>query len=130
MKQFDWRKNNNVGIHLMNFSSNEEYQRSAINRFYYSCFGPAKKYYEQAFRRILPSDNAHSILIEELINSPFFEEQQLGFKLKHLRRLRNRADYNSKSQSFSVKSSQKVVNEIFLIIDRLQNHPIRLMKNS
>ena len=29
---------------------------------------PAKEYYERAFRKILPSDNAHSILIEELIN--------------------------------------------------------------
>lgn len=78
MSDFDWKKNKDVGIHLMNHSSKEEYQRSSISRFYYSCFGLSKEYYENSFRRILSTRDAHKTLINELKNSPFFEEQQLG----------------------------------------------------
>lgn len=118
MSDFDWKKNKDVGIHLMNHSSKEEYQRSSISRFYYSCFGPSKEYYENSFRRILSTRDAHKTLINELKNSPFFEEQQLGKKLKKLRAQRNRADYNKKSQHFSVVKSKRIVEDIFSIFRR------------
>lgn len=85
MSTFDWKKNKDVGIHLMKYSSKEEYQRSSISRFYYSCFAPSKDYYEHAFRRILSTKDAHQTLISALKNSPCIEEQKLGRKLKKLR---------------------------------------------
>lgn len=128
MKKFDWKNNEKVGTHLMKYSKKEEYQRSAISRFYYSCFGPLKEYYEKSFRRTLSSKDAHSTLIKELQNSPFIEEQKLGIKLKNLRNMRNLADYNPKSQKFPLNRSRKNVKEIFLILNSLKNHPLRLMK--
>ena len=47
-----------------------------------------KEYYENAFRRILPSKEAHKTLINELKISPFIEEQRLGKKLKKLRQMK------------------------------------------
>ena len=128
MSDFDWKKNKDVGIHLMNHSSKEEYQRSSISRFYYSCFGPSKEYYENSFRRILSTRDAHKTLINELKNSPFFEEQQLGKKLKKLRAQRNRADYNKKSQHFSVIKSKRIVEDIFSILEGLKKHPVRIIR--
>ena len=128
MSSFDWKRNRNVGIHLMGYSSKEEYQRSSISRFYCSCFGLAKEYYENAFRRILSTKDAHKTLITDLKNSPFLEEQQLGKKLKKLRAQRNRADYSRKSQSFSVKKSKRTVDDIFNILNTLRKNPVRIMK--
>lgn len=113
----------------MNYSSKEEYQRSSINRFYYSCFGPVKDYYETAFRKTLPSKNAHQTLITELETSPFIEEIKLGKTLKNLRNQRNIADYNQKSQKFPLKTSKRNVEKIHSILKKLENNPIRLMKN-
>ena len=87
------------------------------------------EYYEKAFRRILPSKNAHNTLINELENSPFIEEQKLGKKLRNLRKLRNHADYNSKSKNLPVKKSKKDVEKIFSILEDLKNNPIRIMLN-
>ncbi|MBR4448366.1 hypothetical protein [Methanobrevibacter sp.] len=128
MNVFDWKKNADVGVHLMSFSNKEEYQRSSISRFYYSCFGPSKEYYEESFRRILSRNNPHATLITELKNSPFIEEQQLGKKLKKLRSQRNRADYSEKSQDFPVAESKRIVEDIFKLLDELKSHPLRIMK--
>lgn len=129
MSYFDWKKNKDVGNHLMKYSSKEEYQRSAVNRFYYSCFGPVKEYYEKAFRKTLPSKDAHQTLINSLKNSPFVEEVQLGKRLKNLRNQRNTADYNKKSQRFSIKESKRNVEKIHSILDKLKKNPVRIMKN-
>jgi hypothetical protein len=106
MSIFDWKKNYDVGVHLKDCSGKEEYQRSSISRFYYSCFDPSKEYYEKSFRRFLSTRDAHKTLIIELISSPFIEEQQLGKKLKRLRSQRNIADYNDKSWNFEVEKSK------------------------
>jgi hypothetical protein len=128
MTAFDWKRNRDVGVHLMKYSTKEEYQRSSISRFYYSCFGPTKEYYENAFRKILSTKDAHKTLINELKNFPFLEEQRLGKKLKKLRTQRNRADYNKKSQNFSVEKSKRTVEDIFSILSDLKKHPVRIMK--
>lgn len=129
MSYFDWKKNKDVGNHLMKYSSKEEYQRSAVNRFYYSCFGPVKEYYEKAFRKTLPSKDAHQTLINSLKNSPFVEEVQLGKRLKNLRNQRNTADYITKSQKFSLKQSKRNVEKIHSILDKLKKNLVRIMKN-
>ena len=128
MNIFDWKKNSDVGINLMNFSKREEYQRSSVSRFYYACFGPLKEYYEESFRKILSTKDAHKTLILELISSPFIEEQLLGKKLKKLRFQRNMADYNEKSQDFEVEKSRRIVEDIFNILNELKDSPLRLVQ--
>ena len=109
MTVFDWKEFYNVGNHLKNYSKEEAYQRSAICRYYYSCFGPVKTYYEQSFRKTLSSIDAHTSLIKALKESPFIEEQRLGRKLDGLRKNRNFADYKSgKLNNNLVPDSKKI----------------------
>jgi hypothetical protein len=63
---FDFKKYYNVGTHLKDYSSKEEYQRSSISRYYYSVYHPVKDYYEKSFRKILSSQDSHS----KLLNHP------------------------------------------------------------
>ena len=130
MSQFDWKELYDVGNHLNNYSKDETYQRSSIGRYYYSCFGPVKEYYEKSFRKTLSSDDAHSTLINILKNSPYVEEQKLGKKLDNLRKNRNFADYKSyELKKEVVFNSKKFAEEIFLMLDDLYRNPLRLMKN-
>lgn len=131
MSHFKWKKFYGVGNHLDNYSKEEAYQRSAIDRYYYSCYGTIKNYYEKSFRKTLSAkDNPHRTLIDILMHSPFVEEQKLGKKLKILRDNRNYADYNSKKINKTFTSqSKKCAEEIFLMLDALYAKPLRLMKN-
>jgi hypothetical protein len=129
MTVFDWKEFYNVGNHLKNYSKEEAYQRSAICRYYHSCFGPVKKYYEQSFRKILCSKEAHINLIKALKESPFIEEQRLGKKLDELRKNRNFADYKSGQLNNNlVHDSKKYAEEIFMMLNWLYTNPLRLMK--
>ena len=126
MSIFDWKKFKKVANHLLNYSNEEEYHRSSIGRFYYSSFGPLKEYYEKTFKRILPSKNSHQILINELENSPFIEEQELGKDLRKLRKLRNYADYNPKKIHENVVfDSKEDAEKIFKNLEYLKNNPLR-----
>ncbi|WP_298524173.1 HEPN domain-containing protein [uncultured Methanobrevibacter sp.] len=130
MASFKFDKYYNVAKHLQDHSTDEEYQRSSISRYYYSVFHPAKQYYEDSFRRTLPSDHAHTILIDALENSPFEKEKELGEKLKILKRNRVHADYRkSELRDNQLKTSKKKAEEIFILLDELIKHPVRLMKN-
>ena len=131
MKHFNWREFFDVGNHLKNYSKKESYQRSAICRYYYSCYDPVKSYYESSFRKTLSTtDNPHRTLIKLLKNSPFVEEKKLGKRLEDLRDNRNYADYNPKKLNKTMTSESKIyAEEIFKILDGLHKNPLRLMKN-
>ena len=127
MTVFDWKEFYDVGNHLKRYSKKEAYQRSAICRYYYSCFGPVKNYYEKSFRKTLSSKNAHTHLIDALKNSPFIEEQKLGKKLDDLRKNRNFADYRlGKLNNNFVFDSKRYAEEIFEMLDELDKNPLRL----
>lgn len=128
MSQFDWKEFYNVGNHLNSYSKKESYQRSAIGRYYYSCFGPVKNYFEKSFRKTLSKNDAHATLIRILVNFPFIEEQKLGKKLEELRDNRNIADYNPKNiKKHLVSDSKKDAEEIFQMLDELYRNPLRLI---
>jgi hypothetical protein len=129
MTVFDWKEFYDVGNHLKNYSKEEAYQRSAICRYYYSCFGPVKNYYEQSFRRPLLSKDAHANLIKALKESPFIEEQRLGKKIDELRKNRNFADYRlGKLSNNLVSDSKNYAEEIFIMLKGLYANPLRLIK--
>ena len=121
MMSFDWEKFYNVGLHLMEYSDDEAYQRSAIGRFYYACFGISKQYYEDSRKHILPSINAHSTLIKEFENSNSKSERHLGQYLRHIRRYRNNSDYELKFRQTNVRKSKKIADEIFKILNSEDN---------
>lgn len=127
---FDWKKFYNVGIYLLNYSDEEEYQRSGIGRLYYACFGESKVYYEKAFLRILPSKDSHAVLIKELEDSIYDKEQELGGYLRKLRNSRNRADYKSKLHPNDVKNSKNNAKLILDILNEVNKNPVRpIFKN-
>lgn len=129
MTVFDWKDFYDVGNHLKIYSKQEAYQRSAICRYYYSCFGPVKNYYEKSFRKTLFSKNAHTKLIDTLKKSPFIEEQKLGKKLDELRKNRNFADYRlGKLSKNLVLDSKMYAEEIFQILDNLYKSPLGITK--
>lgn len=126
---FDFKKFYDVGTHLKDYPSAEEYQRSSISRYYYSVFHPLKEYYENSFRRVLSSQDSHKTLIEELENSPFKEEKILGEKMRNLRNNRNYADYNKKElRKIKVRDSKDKADEILSQLNYLIKHPLRIMK--
>ena len=49
-----------VGECLRNISHDEEYQRSAVGRYYYAAFGLVKNYFESNHHIKVPSHNGHS----------------------------------------------------------------------
>ena len=61
---FDWSKFYDVGKCMKNISEREEYQRSAVGRYYYAAFGLVKNYYENKYNKIVPSNDSHSFLIK------------------------------------------------------------------
>ena len=130
MNSFNFEKLYLVGNHLKSHSKAEEYQRSAITRYYYSIFHPVKEYYEKSFRKILSSQNSHGTLITELENSPFEEEQKLGEMMRILRNNRNRADYSKKTINKNLaKNSKKKTDDTKSQLNMLIKHPLRPMKN-
>lgn len=127
MQSFDFKKLYAVGNFLKNQSKKEEYQRSSINRYYYSIYDPVKDYYEQSFRKVLPSKNGHSILIGQLEQSPFEKEQRLGILMRNLRNMRNQSDYHKNTVNINdAEKSKKIRDKIWSILEDLKNNPLRL----
>ena len=127
---FVWKKFYDVGLCLLDYSEEEEYQRSGIGRLYYACFGESRLYYEKAFLRILPFDKSHAVLIEDLEDSVYEEEQELGEYLRKLRNSRNRADYRSKLNPNDVKNSKNNAKLILAILEEFNKNPVRpILKN-
>ncbi len=122
---FNWRKFYDVGLFLLDYSEEEEYQRSGIGRLYYACFGESRVYYKKAFLRDLPSKESHKILIESLENSIYEEEQELGDYLHKLRNSRNRADYKVKLKKHDVRNSKNNAKLILELLDEFNRNPIR-----
>ncbi len=121
---FDWGSFSDVGFHLLELSDEENYQRSAVGRLYYSIYGLSKEYYERTHKKTIPSVNGHQILGKSLLNSVYLEEQSLGKCLVILKRLRVKADYRNNFKNNYVEDSKKIHNNAKDIIDSLNNNPV------
>ena len=100
---FDFRKVYDVANHLSIIDS-EEFNRSAISRYYYSIFCCARLYLilvlgENSF---FDGKDIHKRVSKRLSNSNDFTEVSIGYILDDLRYLRNLADYDwyEKDSSF------------------------------
>ena len=116
---FDWKRFYDVGFCLKNISGKEEFQRSAVGRYYYGAFGTVKNYYEEKHNIKIPSKDSHQILINNLKKSKIKNEREIGKKLKKFRRIRNFADYNPIFYISNVKKAEELYNEIIQLLDSL-----------
>ena len=126
MNLFDWGSFYDVGVCLKNISNRQEYQRSAVGRFYYAAFGLVKNYYEKTHHKKVPSNNGHSFLIGNLKKSNFKEEVDLGINLEKLREYRNQADYRNNFYLFNVRRAEKKYQTIIGILYELEENPLYL----
>ena len=116
--KFKWKKFCDVGNHLKKFSSEEEYQRSSISRYYYSCFNIVKLYFEKNYYS-LGRKNVHQNLIKGL-DGRSDEEEFLSETLDKLRRYRNNADYDEVFQRSNIKNTENSVKDIFSTLNELE----------
>ena len=95
------------------FSNNEEYQRTAVGRYYYPCYLIARDIYNKRKRRKLYSRISHEDLMDHFSDSKYKEDRDVGFRLKELRTIRNNADYDNiflYDASFSKFKSKELLN--------------------
>lgn len=117
---FDWEKLSDVGFYLLDYSEDEEFQRSAVNRFYYAAFNLCKKYFENKYF-VIGHINVHKNLIENLKKQNDFKDRNLGKKLQSLRRFRVSADYhNNRFNQNNTKKSIKLLEDIIEILKDLK----------
>lgn len=124
MKSFDWKEFYGVGEHLMEFSNKEAYQRSAVGRYYYACFGVARNYYKTTQHKEVPSHNSHNFLINYFNNSPFNEEQEIGKKLQKIRKYRNKSDYGDKFDQMNLNKSKNISHDLLSMLNNLNESPL------
>lgn len=117
---FDWKRFYDVGFCMKNISKREEFQRSAVGRYYYAAFGTVKNYYEEKYETTIPTRDTHQILINNLKKSKIKDEREIGKKLKKFRRIRNFADYNSIFYISNVKKAEELYNEIIQLLEILE----------
>lgn len=91
--RFDWEKFWNVGEHLMNYREEEEYQRSAVGRYYYACYLKARELYNKKNNFWIGKSIGHQKLIDEFKGSNNETERKIGQYLAELKKFRTNADY-------------------------------------
>lgn len=97
---FDFRKVSDVADYLAGMNG-EEYDRSAISRYYYSLFGSVRLYLilvlgETSFAY---GYDIHRRICDRLIDSDDPTEHSLGKTLEKLRQLRNISDYDWETEN-------------------------------
>ncbi len=119
---FNWIKFWHVGEHLRMFSKNEEYQITAVGRYYQTCFLLARDIYKKRNKKTLKGPSVHQNLIDEFKISKSDTDRKIGIKLNELRDLRNNADYdenfNMKNVNFTKFKSKELLNIMEKIKDK------------
>ena len=121
---FDWKEFHDVGDHLKKYPQ-EAYQRSAVGRYYYSCYAPVRKYFEAVFRVIRSDENPHQTIIEELQKANDEKDNELGRYMSNLRSYRNNADYHNSFRRNNVLKAEKTSKDIDDLLEDLINEKKR-----
>ncbi len=118
---FDWKEFYDVGVHLEGHSSAEAYQRSAVGRYYYSCYHCVKDYFEKNHFPLGFQDRPHETLINCLKAFGNDDEVDLAEALSKLRGYRNKADYYQGFRNNILRNAKKTTNDIYSLLKNLEN---------
>lgn len=118
---FDWKEFYGVGVHLESHSSKEAYQRSAVGRYYYSCYHSVRDYFENKYFPLGHQDSPHQTLIEYLKYYGDDDEADLADSLSKLRTYRNKADYYQGFRNNIVRNAKQTTKDINLLLKNLKN---------
>ena len=97
----------------------EPYQRTAVGRYYYGCFLTGRRYYEKNTHRRLGKKDAHKKLINYFKKSDNSLENEIGRKLKNMRKYRNNADYGENFKKHSLRRVKKDSKQFFKYFRKL-----------
>ena len=104
-------------------SGDEAARRSAASRAYYAAFHAARRH---AWRKNLPPApgvaKTHQALIEALESSCDPQDQRVGYRLRQVRDIRHRADYDIQV-SFEHSEARQALREAEDIVRRLTAGP-------
>ena len=103
------------------FSKNEEYQRTAVGRYYQTCFLLARDIYKKRNKKPLKGPSVHQDLIDEFKKSKSKKDRKIGEKLTELRDLRNNADYDVEFNMKNVNSTKFKSKELLNILERIKD---------
>lgn len=117
---FDWKEFHDVGDHLESHSPKEAYQRSAVGRYYYSCYHLVKDYFEKKYFSLGFQDNPHQTLIEYLKLYGDKNEAKISKYLSKLRGYRNKADYYQGFRENILRNAKKTTEDIYLLLEKVK----------
>ena len=117
---FDWEKFLDVAEHLRNYSQEEEYQRTAVGRYYYACYLVARDIYYNLTGVREGTFISHKKLINFFEHSRNNTEKTIGRNLRYLRDNRNAADYNKDFDFIFLSDSKVRSRRIFNLFDKLK----------
>ena len=117
---FDWERFIDVAEHLRNYSNREEYQRTAVGRYYYTCFLIARDIYYDMAKVPEGTFVSHESVITFFEKSKKDIEKDLGTKLRNLRRRRNNADYDKEFRFADLNDIKKRYKDIITLLDKLK----------
>lgn len=118
---FDWKEFHEVAVHLEDHSSKEAYQRSAVGRYYYSCYHSVKNYFERNHFHLGFQGSPHQTLINCLKSFGNDDEVDLAEALSRLRGYRNKADYYQGFRDSILRNAKKTTKDIELLLKNLEN---------
>ena len=106
---------------MKEFSKKEEYQRSAVGRYYYACYLIARDIYNKKKNRKPGEKIPHTFLIDHFKNSSNKTEKNIGESLDELFDYRKKADYDLKFDLKKVKTAKKLSEELLESFKMLKN---------
>lgn len=118
---FSGEKFYSVGDHLEEHSNDEEYQRSAVGRFYYACYWKCRDYFEKKTNRRLGKKKPHKKLIDYFKDSQNETEKKIGRNLSNLKSSRIKADYKNGFKNNSVRDSKVKAEKVFELFKDLED---------
>ncbi len=117
---FNWEKFLDVAEHLRKYSDKEEFQRSAVGRYYYACYLEARDIYNELIGVPKGTKIEHWRLIKELRKSRNNSLKEIGNQLKKLFEYRKNADYDENFIHQNLEKSKMRSKEIYKLFDEIE----------